>query len=153
MHELCCVSHLHAGLSREFVPLCSSIWIILWNAMSAHSMVTLTTAFMQIVYTRAPKLGRHNQYGFLASRYQRTVSWSSCSKPLEACRETPCSECWSCLCSSDPQSHNINCYGNSWCNFQGVLLALNNCAYLFWLKGKKVIYVCSCFQQITPGRK
>lgn len=70
-------------------------------------MVIFTTAFMPIIYTRAPKLGRHNQYVFLASRSQRAVSWSSCHKPLEICPDTPHSECWSCLCSSDLQSHDM----------------------------------------------
>lgn len=36
-------------------------------------MVTFTITSVQIIYTRAPKLGRHNQYRFLASRSQRSV--------------------------------------------------------------------------------
>lgn len=102
------VCHISVQVWADGLGLCAAVYELYREIPPGHiQMVVFTTAFMQIIYSRAPKLGRYKQYGFLASRFQRTVSWSSHRKPLEVRPKTPRSEYWSCLCSSDPQRHDV----------------------------------------------
>lgn len=70
----CAVSCIYVQVWADCLCLCAAVNELYCEIPPVFiQMVTFTITSVQIIYTRAPKLGRHNPYRFLASRSQRSV--------------------------------------------------------------------------------
>lgn len=110
-------------------------------------MVAFTITSVQIIYTRAPKLGRHNQYRFLASRSQRSVLDLLAISPGKLVRRAF-------VASTKGVFMALAHRTVTWAG--GVLLALNNCADGGWCCCEVcgfsdfLLWLATHFQDVRP---